>query len=348
MLCDESGGASLVVVGHRNRRGDGLVLLGSVGGVVASSVCPVVVLRNVPPSEEGGVVAGIDGGPTSQTVLEFAFEYASRHGMPVTAAMCIPPLLHRHGSGDGAHLDKARRWLFEATSGWRERYPDVALDHVVVTDHTVDGLVQTAIGQRLLVVGVNRDHHRIGAILGSVANSLLHHAPCAVAAVPVHAKGLKKRVADQRHLSRAATLTLKRRDDELSAVSKEQRWSPCEPGSPTRRATWSSTTIPVPEPVAEEVLVEVLACGVCRTDLHRRRRRDPCAPGPRRPRPSRSSAGSSNGRDRRRDSRVGDRVGVPWLAWDLRTSACSADRPREPLPEAVYTGQGRRRRLCRA
>lgn len=193
VLCDESGGASLVVVGHRNRRGDGLVLLGSVAaGVVASSVCPVVVLRNVPPSDEGGVVAGIDGGPTSQTVLEFAFEYASRHGMPVTAAMCIPPLLHRPGSGDGAHLDKARRWLFEATSGWRERYPDVALDHVVVTDHTVDGLVQTAIGQRLLVVGVNRDHHRIGAILGSVANSLLHHAPCAVAAVPVHAKGLKR------------------------------------------------------------------------------------------------------------------------------------------------------------
>ena len=193
VLCDESGGASLVVVGHRNRRGDGLVLLGSVAaGVVASSVCPVVVLRNVPPSDEGGVVAGIDGGPTSQTVLEFAFEYASRHGMPVTAAMCIPPLLHRPGSGDGAHLDKARRWLFEATSGWRERYPDVALDHVVVTDHTVDGLVQTAIGQRLLVVGVNRDHHRIGAILGSVANGLLHHAPCAVAAVPVHAKGLKR------------------------------------------------------------------------------------------------------------------------------------------------------------
>jgi propanol-preferring alcohol dehydrogenase len=26
--------------------------------------------------------------------------------------------------------------------------------------------------------------------------------------------------------------------------------------------------IPVPEPMADELLVEVLACGLCRTDLH--------------------------------------------------------------------------------
>ena len=194
VLCDESAGANLLVVGHRNRRGGGFVLLGSVAaGVVASSACPVVVLRNVPPSHEGGVVAGIDGGPTSREVLAFAFDYASRHELPVTAVMCLPPTLHRPAMGDGVQLDKARRWLSEATAGWRERYPDVALDHGVVNDHTVDGLVEAALGQRLLVVGVNRAHHRIGAVLGSVANSLLHHAPCAVAAVPVHPGGAERR-----------------------------------------------------------------------------------------------------------------------------------------------------------
>lgn len=186
ILCAESGRAELIVVGHRNRRGVGPILLGSVAAdVVAGARCPVVVLRDLPPAHDGGVVAGVDGGPTSHAVLEFAFDFASRRGLGLSAVLCLPPTIGRSATGDGAALDRARRWLSEATAGWREKYPDVTVSPSVVSDHTVDGLTEAAVGQRLLVVGVNRKHHRIGALLGSVANGLLHHAPCPVAAVPV-------------------------------------------------------------------------------------------------------------------------------------------------------------------
>ncbi len=44
-------------------------------------------------------------------------------------------------------------------------------------------------------------------------------------------------------------------------------WAVQRPG-PLSHHPLRSVTIPVPEPSSDEVLVEVLACGVCRTDLH--------------------------------------------------------------------------------
>lgn len=190
VLCRQSAAAHLLVVGHRSRRGVGGVMLGSVAAdVVAKSHSPVMVLRDLPPAHHGGVVAGVDGGPTSHTVLEFAFDYASRHQLPLTAALCLPPTAQRLGGGEHAAIDQARRWLSETAAGWREKYPDVPVQHTVIADQPVDGLTDLAIGQRLLVVGINRTRHRIGAALGSVANGLLHHAPCAVVVVPTATPG---------------------------------------------------------------------------------------------------------------------------------------------------------------
>jgi alcohol dehydrogenase, propanol-preferring len=70
--------------------------------------------------------------------------------------------------------------------------------------------------------------------------------------------------------------------------------------------------MPVPRPRADQVLLSVLACGVCRTDLHVV---DSELPNPKTPLiPGHEIVGEivELGIDARRFSR-GDRVGVPWL-----------------------------------
>jgi len=95
--------------------------------------------------------------------------------------------------------------------------------------------------------------------------------------------------------------------------------------------------LPVPEPAADEVLVRVEACGVCRTDLHVVDQEIP----PHRPRvvPGHQIVGvvAGVGPGVRR-LRAGDRVGVAWLR---RTcGACRWCREgRENLcPDSEYTG----------
>lgn len=106
------------------------------------------------------------------------------------------------------------------------------------------------------------------------------------------------------------------------------------PGAPGRIA---AAERPTPEPVADEVLVRVLVCGVCRTDLHLA---DLDLP-PRRPRtiPGHEVVGEvvATGDAARRFS-TGDRVGIAWLR---RTcgSCAPCRRGQENLCRASeYTG----------
>ena len=95
--------------------------------------------------------------------------------------------------------------------------------------------------------------------------------------------------------------------------------------------------VPVPEPAADEVLIAVRACGICRTDLHivegdLEVRRSPVIPG-------HQVVGTVEalGADVR-DRRVGERVGVAWLH---RTCGCCSfcTSERENLCDAPdFTG----------
>jgi propanol-preferring alcohol dehydrogenase len=81
------------------------------------------------------------------------------------------------------------------------------------------------------------------------------------------------------------------------------------PGAPLRLAT-----LPRPNPGPGQILLDVLACGVCRTDLHVA---DGELPDPKLPLVLGHEivgrvAGLGPGVER---FRVGDRVGVPWLGW---------------------------------
>src|SRR5690349_15859418 len=95
--------------------------------------------------------------------------------------------------------------------------------------------------------------------------------------------------------------------------------------------------LPVPEPAADEVLVEVSACGICRTDLH-------VVEGELPPRvPSLIPGHQVVGRVVRSGSAArkyaaGTRVGIPWL--HRTDGACEfCQRARENLcPKALFTG----------
>ena len=96
-------------------------------------------------------------------------------------------------------------------------------------------------------------------------------------------------------------------------------------------------TIPVPEPLADELLVEVLACGLCRTDLHVvdgeiPAHRDEVVPGHQVV--GRIVAAGPATVDRR----VGDLVGVPWLRRTCGQCAWCRTGRENLCPKSTYTG----------
>jgi propanol-preferring alcohol dehydrogenase len=106
------------------------------------------------------------------------------------------------------------------------------------------------------------------------------------------------------------------------------------PGRPLR-----ATELPDPEPGPGEVLVEVHACGVCRTDLHIRDgevrgSRLPVVPGHQIVATVLSAGGDAR-------HAIGARVGIPWLGWtDDTCRFCTSGR--ENLCEhAQFTGLDR-------
>jgi propanol-preferring alcohol dehydrogenase len=107
------------------------------------------------------------------------------------------------------------------------------------------------------------------------------------------------------------------------------------PGEPLR-----ARELPVPEPGPGELLVEVAACGVCRTDLHVV---DGELPSPKLPLvPGHQVVGrvaaAGEGASRFRE---GDRVGVPWLGWTCGECRYCRSGRENLCDEAVFTGYGR-------
>jgi nucleotide-binding universal stress UspA family protein len=190
-LVEESGRASVLVLGSRRLHTVGSVLLGSVGaGVAARARCPVVVVRGPAgePAEHASVVVGVDGEATSQDLLAYAFDHASRHGVALRAVLCWHP-----NRAEAAHWlqdaynqarTRAEAWLAETLAGWREKYPEVPVHGVVVDDHAASALVDESAAGHLLVVGARGRHALAGTLLGSTSQGVLHHATCPVAVVP--------------------------------------------------------------------------------------------------------------------------------------------------------------------
>jgi nucleotide-binding universal stress UspA family protein len=192
VLCSEAAQAAVTVVGARRYGPLGTALLGSVStGVAAAAPGPVVVAANSPgdPAEDPMVVVGVDGSERTEEVLQFAFDYASRHGRELHAVFCLHPdlfaSLQRRPSPPSP--EHAERWLAEAMAGWRDRYPDVSVRRSVLRESPVAGLVTESLSQELLVVGSRGRHALPATLLGSVSQGVLHRATCPIAII--HPRG---------------------------------------------------------------------------------------------------------------------------------------------------------------
>ncbi len=187
VMADESRRARLLVLGDRGLTRFKGLLAGSVSvALAAHGACPVVVVRGAEsgdPDEVRPVVVGIDGTPTSEAAIAFAFEEAAARGVPLVAvhAWAVPLGVDPTDSGDVA--TQAHEILAERLAGWSEKYPDVRVRRAVVQDRAVRVLDREAQHAQLVVVGSRGRGRLAGMVLGSVAHALVHSAPCPVAVV---------------------------------------------------------------------------------------------------------------------------------------------------------------------
>ncbi|MCB0923033.1 MAG: universal stress protein [Mycobacterium sp.] len=194
-LVDISKQADMIVVGCRGVGGVSRALLGSVSsGLVHHAHCPVAVIHaEGRPSDRAPVVVGIDGSATSELATAIAFDEASRRGVDLVAVHAwsdTGPI--EFASANWAPIewrnirDAEEEVLGERLSGYGDRYPDVTVHKVVVSDRPGPRLVEKAEEAQLLVLGSHGRGGFPGMLLGSVCSAVVNSAqiPVIIARTP--------------------------------------------------------------------------------------------------------------------------------------------------------------------
>jgi nucleotide-binding universal stress UspA family protein len=180
-LLAEAEEAELTVLGTRSRNKLSAAVLGSVATAVASKApCPVVVARGE--RRTGPVVAGTDGSPDSDRAVAFAFEEAARTGERLEVVYCWQPQAD-HARSIESTEGLLRNWLAESLEPYRAKYPSVGVRALVLDGRPRTRLIDKSETASLVVVGSRGRGGVAGLLLGSVSQSLLHHAASPVAVV---------------------------------------------------------------------------------------------------------------------------------------------------------------------
>lgn len=195
----------LVVTGTRGHGGFAGMLLGSVSRALAAHANgPLVVVRGPEPEDtQGMVILGVGLEP-DESAIDYAFDAARRHGVPLSAVRAWSPAVPMpaigmpgataFGLGEPGALfmpesvdsdedeaaDAAR-----AVEPVRLRYPGVPLTISSAMGNTVPVLVEAGVGARLIVVGAHRHRGPFSVGAGYVVEGLLSHSPVPVAVIPI-------------------------------------------------------------------------------------------------------------------------------------------------------------------
>jgi nucleotide-binding universal stress UspA family protein len=179
ILVKASEDAELVVIGSRGLDLMLGALVGSTGlDLAANAHCPVVVVRpnfGSPPGRR--VVIGYDGSPAGRTALDFGLGYAGRHDLAVrvVAAQPVGTDLHRI-------TETELRDAVHARGGH-------AAELVQIVGHPAEQLLRLSANASLIVLGARGRGGFAGMLIGSVSQTVLHHADCPVAIIPAAAVG---------------------------------------------------------------------------------------------------------------------------------------------------------------
>jgi len=186
--------ARLIVLGSRGLGGWGGLLVGSVAVQVATHAqCPVVVLpHELRPRAHGDrtVVVGVDGSKSSAKAIDFAFDQADTLNAHVIAlhTWTTPFLTYADGASmlqfdDHKIEDEAQVLVVEAVAGAAADHPDVTWKTQLANGSAAQALARASETADLVVVGSRGRGGFTGLLLGSVSQSVLHHARCPIAVV---------------------------------------------------------------------------------------------------------------------------------------------------------------------
>ncbi|QYX75264.1 universal stress protein [Streptomyces akebiae] len=189
----ESRTAGLLVVGSRGTGTFATLLLGSTSAHLAAHArCPVLVVRGTSDPADP-VLLAVDGSPTGEGAVQFAFAEASARGTDLVALHVWNTRTERVYDGaadppfvtydEGRLRDEEERVFAEALSGMRERYPDVTVHRRLVRGRVRASVIEATAQAQLLVVGARGKGGFAGLRLGSVSQAVLHHAHCPVTVV---------------------------------------------------------------------------------------------------------------------------------------------------------------------
>lgn len=165
----------LIVLGASGEDRHVVPRLGSTALHVAGRAeVPVVLVREPPERAEhgGGVVVGVDPAGDHGAVLDFAYAWAARHGLPLRAVYASPA---GAGPADPEPLEAA-------VAGARARHPDVPSTCLTRPGEPAQVLLQESVAADLLVVG--RRHHRPLHGMGPTDHAVAHHSHSPVALIP--------------------------------------------------------------------------------------------------------------------------------------------------------------------
>ena len=185
--------ADLVVVGNRGRGPFESAVLGSVSAeVVDHSQVPVLVARR---DHIARILLGEDGSGSAAAAADIVRRWSALHGAPIrvlSVADVDPqwnPWLRgaemRAAQAAGtAGMHKLQEALSRSTAAALEKAGLVA-EGMVEDGNPAHRLVEAAVNwdADLIVVGAH-GHGGLGPIVGSVARTVLYHAPCSILVVP--------------------------------------------------------------------------------------------------------------------------------------------------------------------
>ena len=139
---------------------------------------------------EGGndpVVAGIDGGPTSEAVLDAAFDEAASREVPLVAVHAWSDAEFEDGPryiGWEPVAEAEHRVLGENLTAWQEKYPDVPVRRIAVRARPRHLLLEWSRRAQLVVIGSRGRGGFPGLALGSTAQALVQYGHGPVLVVP--------------------------------------------------------------------------------------------------------------------------------------------------------------------
>jgi nucleotide-binding universal stress UspA family protein len=135
--------------------------------IAARASCSVLVAR-AGGSSEGAIVVGANGSPASERVLDFAFETAALSGADLVVVRAATSANGAPGENDGQ-----LRELADLVAVREDKYRIPARIRVLAGDPAA-ALVAESQQAGLLIVGA-RGRQPYGGLLGSAAQTLLHH-----------------------------------------------------------------------------------------------------------------------------------------------------------------------------